>query len=143
MSRRAILSFALTATILAGILATIAFAHFSGFCVGELRRVSKAEALEAVFRNLNGRYQSSGREGVPYESLAEYMSLFPGCCSVLAGGSFAGHPNLWDRIAGNVAYVVEFDFYKRWRGQDGKIVVDQISNIPPHFVTACGHAWRI
>lgn len=126
--------------IIVGPIVALSWANYSGYCLRDLRRVSESEALEAVFRRLNGPGNFDGKELVPYQSFGEYSSLRPNCCKVLPQGSFRGRPDFLDRVSGNVAYIIEFEYYRRWRGQTGEIVTDPVSNLPLFSVSVCGQA---
>lgn len=142
--RMYIIALALTALIAGGI--WIAKSNFDGVCIWTGKRLTDRQKLELAFTRVNYAFRAVDEKGhtletaPKYESLDEYLKLYPDCCSIKWLGKKKAHswpePTFWQRVSGDYAFGVEVVYWRRVQKLDGTSYLKRVE-VHPYF-TNCG-----
>jgi hypothetical protein len=140
--------FAVPLTLPIAVVSSWGAANVSGICVPELRRLSAGEYISsAVEWRETGQTSVTRADGQVRAvekpaSAEEYLSLYPGCCSVVTGpGADAfEEPDLWDKWFDNFSTIVRIRS-PQYHDVDGTVLLKAREYYVP--VNNCAVVWDL
>jgi hypothetical protein len=136
----------------AGLVAALALANLSGFCLKQLRFLSDDAAVDAAIAHVIARQNSrivtrTPDEPVvrvrPYESVAQFKALNPGCCRIVPhnSGLEVRLVTLAHRLWGDAAKSVSIVYTRHYVDVDGTSKSDVAKAQP--VISNCGKALNL
>lgn len=83
----------------------------------------------------NGR--TIGYKRIPYESVDDFITRNPNCCSLMAANYFE---NLMNKIGGSASSLIMINYKNFYRDDDGAVIAKDIHMI--NIVDSCGHLYH-